>query len=54
MKVMLEIAGTVLGFALLTLVIQFILDPQAFQQNVVSIINVLANVYHSAVDAFSR
>lgn len=54
MKDMLATIGWILGFALLMLVVQFFFDPAAAQQNVVAIINAVANIYHSAIDAFSR
>lgn len=36
------------------LIIQFAFEPAAAQQNVINIINAVANIYHSAIGAFNR
>lgn len=54
MKEFFEIVGSVLAFVIVVFIIQLFLEPQQAQQEAVSVINTLANIWHSAETAFSK
>lgn len=54
MKEFFEIIGGVLAFVVVIFVIQLFFEPAAAQREAISVINVLADIYHSAVAAFSK
>ncbi len=49
-----EALRVIFCFFIFLLVLQFFFDPTAAQNNLNAIIHVVANVYHSAADAFRR
>jgi|AGTN01.1.fsa_nt_gi hypothetical protein len=54
MKELLTTIGGLLSFALVLLFIQFLFDPKAAQESMITVINVVANVWHAAGAAFGN
>lgn len=52
MKILFETLGTVLAFFFVIFLIQLISQPQVAQQEAITVIQTLANIYHAAVNAF--
>jgi hypothetical protein len=48
----LQTIGSILGFLLIMLVLGLVFDPAATQAQLISLVNVFANVYHAAQHAF--